>query len=79
MGNGQIAEWLMMLGPNDVRRYDVVVDLLRHARQDRMTPRDRLLCHRALMLLRTRNGGPRRQWEKVPFGGRFDTSPVRMR
>ena len=51
MTDTEILEWLAMLSRHPAQQREIVEDLLKHRRGDKMTPEDIKVCRRAVVLL----------------------------
>lgn len=50
MSDKEIQGWMRMLSPRKDQQCEIIIDLLRNAVRDGMSPEDRAVCKRALEL-----------------------------
>lgn len=54
MSDGEIVDWVSLLGDGKLTKEAMIRDLLDHSREDNMSLPDKLVCRRALELAKSR-------------------------
>ena len=56
MTDTETREWLHGIAPTPAEQRAIIIDLLKHANEDQMSEDDRVVCRKALTVIREEGG-----------------------